>query len=276
MNRLILDVALSRRIELADARAAVECVRILPRRWPDFGAAFEQIAGGYALYCGPNSPLTQGVAMALDGDTTGQDFDRLEDFYRQRSEPVRAEVSPLADPAFVAQFGKRGYRVTEFSNVMALPLSGQGVAQSQPAAPEGVSVEKVAIEQADPWASTVADGFADHPPSIPEIVETMKTFALSPGVDCYLARVDGELAGGGAVSLCGDVAVLFGASTLRTFRGRGVQTALLKVRLARAAEAGSGLAVCIAPPGSTSQRNIMRHGFQVLYTRVKFERHWER
>jgi hypothetical protein len=54
-----------------------------------------------------------------------------------------------------------------------------------------------------------------------------------------------------------------------------VQTALLHARLARAAEAGCDLAVCLAQPGSTSQRNVVRQGFTVLYTRVKFERDLE-
>ena len=68
---------------------------------------------------------------------------------------------------------------------------------------------------------------------------------------------------------------------LRTFiasetnrRRRGVQSALLAARIDRAAEAGCDLAVCLAQPGSSSQRNIIRQGFGVLYTRVKFERHW--
>ena len=47
---------------------------------------------------------------------------------------------------------------------------------------------------------------------------------------------------------------------------------MLRARLERATEAGCELAACLARPGSTSQRNIVRHGFQVLYTRVKFER----
>lgn len=272
---LIPTIELARRVEVAEARTGLRCVEILPRRWPDCGATFEQIAGGYALYSGANSPLTQGVAMALDGPTSEADFDRLESFYHERKEPVRSEMCPLADPWFVAQFGSRGYRVTEFSNVMARPLAGEESAAiaNDPAA-NRITMQRLSADGAQLWGATVADGFAEHPPSVPEIVELMKTFALIPSVECYLARVDGEVAGGGAVSFCDDVAVLFAASTLPAFRGRGVQTALLRKRLERAVEAGSTLAVCVAPPGSTSQRNIARHGFQTLYTRVKFERNF--
>ncbi len=97
-------------------------------------------------------------------------------------------------------------------------------------------------------------------------------FAQTPGAECYLARVDGKVAGGGTLAVREGVAGLFGASTLPDFRKRGVQTALLHARLARAAGAGCDLAVCIALPGSISQRNMTRRGFATLYTRVKFER----
>jgi GNAT superfamily N-acetyltransferase len=90
--------------------------------------------------------------------------------------------------------------------------------------------------------------------------------------ECYLAYVDGRLAGGATVAIRGRIAGLFGASTLPDFRRQGVQTALLIARLRRAAEEGCDLAVSLAAPGSVSQRNIIRHGFRVLYTRVKFER----
>jgi len=116
--------------------------------------------------------------------------------------------------------------------------------------------------------------FADQPPARSESVEEMTLFVSSPGVECYLARVDGKVAGGGALSFWNGMARLFCASTLRQFRGRGVQTGLLQTRLVRAAESGSDMATCLAGPGSTSQRNIVRHGFQTLDTRAKFERHW--
>jgi hypothetical protein len=54
-----------------------------------------------------------------------------------------------------------------------------------------------------------------------------------------------------------------------------VQAALLHARLARAVKAGCDLAVCLAQPESTSQRNIVRRGFIVLYARVKFEKELE-
>jgi hypothetical protein len=271
MERLILDLALARRVEMVEAASAVDRAELLQRIKPGSGAAAKRIAGRYAAHCAAESPLTQAVAIGLDGATTQGDFDRMESFYRERDQPVGAEVCPLADAAFVEQFGKRGYRVTEFTNVMARTFSPNSV--SEQVLPPGVTVERIGSEYADLWGATLADGFADQPPARSESVEEMTLFVSSPGVECYLARVDGKAAGGGALSFWNGTARLFCASTLRQFRGRGVQTGLLQTRLVRAAESGSDMAMCFAGPGSTSQRNIVRHGFQTLDTRAKFERH---
>ena len=271
MRDLILDLELSRRIEHAEAQAAVGCAEALERFRPGSGAAVRRVAEGFAVYCGKNSPITQAVGMGLDGPVAADEFDRLEEFYRKRDEPVRVETSPLADPTFIEQFGRRGYRVTEFSNVMARAVNSD-MANEEPA--QGVTIERVGKDQIDLWAETVSQGFADQVPVSQEVLDVMKMFALAPKTELYLARVDGKVAGGGTLAIHNGVAGLFGASTLPVARGRGVQTALLQRRLARAAQAGSDLAVSLAQPGSTSQRNILRQGFRVLYTRVKFERHW--
>jgi GNAT superfamily N-acetyltransferase len=275
MTPLILDLALARRIELAEAHAAVDCAEALERMRPGGVGAVGRIAGGFAIYCGAGSPVTQAVGLGLEGAVSEEEFDRLEEFYRRRNEAVRVETCPLADASLIRHFGDRGYRVTEFSNVMALPLCGvssQVVDGPSPAA--GLTMERIGKQQMDLWTLTVSQGFSENFPVTQEILEVMKMFARGANVECYLARVDGAVAGGATLALREGVAGLFGASTLPAFRNRGVQTALLKERLKRAMTENCDLAVCIAQPGSSSQRNVVRQGFSVLYTRVKFERAW--
>jgi GNAT superfamily N-acetyltransferase len=64
------------------------------------------------------------------------------------------------------------------------------------------------------------------------------------------------------------VAQLTGAATAPAHRRRGVQTALLSARLADAADAGCDIAVLTTQPGSKSQQNAQRRGFDLLYTRA--------
>jgi hypothetical protein len=269
MNHPQLNLKLARRIELAEAKAAVEGAEALKRWKPERDAAVEEIAGGFAVYCGATSPITQAVGLGLDGPVSEAEFDKLEAFYRSRSEPVRVETCPLAEPTLIEHFGKRAYRVTEFTNVMARPVDAN---EEWPAPARGITIEKCGREKADLWTLTVSEGFAEHFAVTEELLEVMRMFALSPSTECYLALMDGRVAGGATLAVRDGVAGLFGASTLTAFRNRGVQTALLHARLARAAASGCELAVCLARPGSVSQRNIVRQDFRVLYTRAKFEK----
>ena len=61
---------------------------------------------------------------------------------------------------------------------------------------------------------------------------------------------------------------LFGAGTLPDFRARGIQTALLGLRMKLAAQAGCELAVIVTQGGTTSQRNAERLGFRVAYSKA--------
>jgi len=236
----------------------------MQRLSPKARAAVEEIAG-------QNSPVTQAVALGLNGEVNDAAFARLENFYCERNEPVRVETSPLADATLFRHFGASGYTATEFTNVMARAIrSNERIASTN----VQVHVSRAAPNELDLWNQTVAQGFAGEQPVSPEILNLMKVFALAEGHECYLARIGNAAVGGGSLALRDGIAGLFGASTLPACRGRGVQSALLAARIDRAAEAGCDLAVCLAQPGSSSQRNIIRQGFGVLYTRVKFERHW--
>ena len=78
----------------------------------------------------------------------------------------------------------------------------------------------------------------------------------------------GIAAGAASMRLCDDVAQLCGAATLAAERRRGVQSELLNHRLASARQAGCTLATVTTQPGSKSQQNVQRKGFELLYTRA--------
>ena len=82
----------------------------------------------------------------------------------------------------------------------------------------------------------------------------------------YLAWLYGQPVGGGALEMHDGVAALMAAETLPAFRKRGIHTALLDARLAAAGDAGCDLAMVHTRPGAASQRNVLRAGFQLVYT----------
>ena len=76
------------------------------------------------------------------------------------------------------------------------------------------------------------------------------------------------MAGGASLRVCAGVAQLCGAATAPAHRRRGAQSAMLATRLADAARQGCDGAVVTTQPGSKSQQNVQRQGFELLYTRA--------
>jgi GNAT superfamily N-acetyltransferase len=269
-KNLQLTLDLARELELAEAQAAVGCADRMIEIQSNSEAAIEKIAGGFGVYCGAGNPVTQAVALGLQGSVSAEEFNQLEAFYFSRDEPVRVETCPLADTSLFEHYKERHYHVTEFSNVMVRPVLDDTPSGS--ATTKAIDIRAANPDELDLWVMTVAQGFAENYPVTHELLSVMKMFAMVENTQCFLARIDGRVVGGATLAIRGRIAGLFGASTLPEFRNRGVQTALLRKRLRTAAEQNCELAMSLAQPGSHSQRNITRLGFQTLYTRVKFER----
>ena len=156
---------------------------------------------------------------------------------------------------------------------MGLPLTDRAA----PALPAGIEVRASDAGEFEGWLDVVVTGFGqpddqgvptdeDFPREALE--QVMGDLASSSGFSRYLARRDGEIAGGGSLRMGGGIAQLCGAATLPAHRRHGVQTALLLARLDLARAAGCDLAVVTTQPGSKSQQNVQRQGFQLLYTRA--------
>src|SRR5262249_54222977 len=91
------DLALSRRLERAEATSAVRNVEARARVDRERGATWTDMAGAYAMFDGPESPVTQTFGLGLFQPPTADDFAALEAFFEERGAPVFHEVSPLGD-----------------------------------------------------------------------------------------------------------------------------------------------------------------------------------
>ena len=263
------DSALARRLEAMEAFCCVDTARSVARIRPEISSAAEQIAGGWAVFTGVGSPISEARGLGMDGPVTADDMDRLESFYHSRGDAIRIEVCPLSDPTLHQLLATRGYRLLEFSNMLARPL-GDGQSMESPAANGRITTRIAASSEGPIWAETVARCFAGQMPITQELIDVVSCWTQSTIGACYFAHLDGEIAGGGRVAMNAAVALLGGAGTVERFRNRGVQQALIAARLAHAVRTGCDLAMTVTLPGSGSQRNCERYGFQVAYTRAKF------
>ena len=86
-----------------------------------------------------------------------------------------------------------------------------------------------------------------------------------------IAELDGKPVAAAGFQIYDDVCILAGASTLPEARRQGAQNALLAARLRFGAENGCRLAIIAALPGSQSQKNAQKNGFNIAYTRTKWQ-----
>jgi len=114
---MFADLALARRLERAEATSAVRNVEGRARVFPDRGATWTEIAGAYAMFDGPDSPVTQTFGLGLFQAPTNEDFAAIEAFFTGRGAPVLHEVSPLADAQTFTLQNARGYQTIEFTSV---------------------------------------------------------------------------------------------------------------------------------------------------------------
>jgi N-acetylglutamate synthase-like GNAT family acetyltransferase len=160
-----------------------------------------------------------------------------------------------------------------FENVLGQTLPADSLAPID----ESIRVTPSGADELTDWIDVVVTGFdtpdtqglASHESFDRKILEEAITdLASSDGFSRYFARLEGELAGGASMRLFEGVALLTGAATLPDKRRRGVQSALLSSRLADAGRLGCDVAVVTTQPGSKSQQNAQRQGFELLYTRA--------
>ncbi|MCV7370402.1 GNAT family N-acetyltransferase [Mycolicibacterium duvalii] len=259
---------LGARIEAAEAELIVAATEAARDRG-GWGVAMP-LAGGFACAAAPGSPMNKVVGLGFGGTPDAACLDEVERTLAGMQVPVQVELSNLADPEVAHTLTIRGYRLVGFENVLGLLLP------SERAAGYGVTVRRCESAELEVWADAVVDGFA-HPDDVGvpshedfprDIVQAAVRDVEKAGAVAYLALCGDAVAGGASMRTTHGVAQLTGAATVPGFRRRGVQTALLAARLDDAAAAGCDIAVVTTAPGSTSQKNVQRFGFHLLYTRA--------
>lgn len=268
---------LAARLELCDAWRGVGYAEAYRKLHPETASsAVFKAGGGYAIFVAPGSPVNSARGLGASGPVTAADLDAVEDFYASRGEAMRMHVCPLADESLIELARLRAYRLSMFFSVLALPIPPDFT----PAAlPDGMRVTRARPDQADLWMRVTAEGFEETASPSAEALEILGPNFHAPDSAPFMAWIDDEAgqpqpAGGGGLYLAPAVRALElgGASTRVAYRRRGVQRALIEARMAEGLRQGCDLAMVLTEPGSDSQRNLMRAGFSLAYTKVVLEK----
>lgn len=264
---------LARRLERAEAVAGAQFVETRAHVSPKTGACWIEVAGAYVMFDGAQSPITQTFGLGVFQMPSTAEMDAIEAFFFQRDAAVNHEVSPVVDKALLAMLTERGYQPIELSDVMFLQFAT--LSPGPPAAPSGdgaITVRLARHEDIDTWAETSAKGWSEIAQFSSAIQDLMRVSAARKTFVPFLAELDGRPIATGGLVIHEGVALLAGASTVPEWRHRGAQHALYEHRLDHAVRAGCDLAMVCTEPGSASQRNALRNGFRIAYTRIKWSK----
>jgi GNAT superfamily N-acetyltransferase len=253
------------RLERAEAGFAAATVEASTRTGRP--GALRRASSGVAAFVGPRSPLTHAVGLGMDGAVDAHVLDEVERFYRAHHAPVEIDLCPHAHPSLLALLGERGYRLAELNTVLARALEDPPAPVASDAAldwmPPGGEGE---------WVDTVARAFHDGREADAEMRAPAEILFHACAQGALLARAGSVPAGGAGLGRAEGVALLLADAVLPGQRGRGVHAALIAERLRVARQWGCDLAMACTLPGSGSERNYLRAGFAVAYTRVHLVR----
>lgn len=256
------------RIEALAALGMRRLVEATVSLYPGLDATWTQVGGGVAAYLGEGSPVNGTAGFGMRGEVTVADVEALEHFFAARGEQPLASVCPMSHPSAARLLGERGWTIGAFENVLARTLDSDS--DSALPGPDGHVEIRCARsgDELELWALMVANGFsAPDDPTVAEMRLGRTATAREDSI-FLIGYVDGAPAGTGELQVEDGVGWLSADTTLPQFRGRGVQRSLQRARLALALDAGCDIAVSESMPGSGSQRNMERLGFNVVYTRV--------
>lgn len=244
----------------------------------EIAVEFEAVGGGVMSFTAVGSWSNQACDIGMHGAVAEEELDRLVAYYVSRGVEPRVELCPYADESVVRGLAARGFTVREFENVLARRVAPGEDSRAMCAHgwPEGVEIRHLDLADAAlvrRYAEVTSGIFTPGGRAPEHMIALAERCVRHPRSDSFVALVGGEVIGGGSMET-GDpyegerAASFFGGAVAEGWRRRGVQQALIAVRLERAAANGATIAVIHTRPGIPTERNSMRLGFVPSYTKV--------
>jgi GNAT superfamily N-acetyltransferase len=251
--------------ERAQATQNAAMARALAAHDPATGATVLELTGAIGIYLGEGHPLNQGLALGLGGECDDASLDALQALLGRGGHPVVVELTPGADADLGRRLARRGFFIRQFQQVWMREADASIGAPScdpfviRPAAPNEVPL----------FARLVMAGFMEQDELPPEGAPLVIPPLEAAGTTAWIAWHGERPVAGGTLGLSGDIAALSGTAVLPAFRGRGLQRALVRARVAAAHLAGARVAISATVPASASAANLARLGFRAAYPKVE-------
>jgi hypothetical protein len=261
--KLIASIELVRRTIETEAAYTLSRLKVLERLPGNpAGIAYREIGDGAVALMAEHLPVPD--FNSVIGLRAGQEREigPLIAWYREHGVQGRFEIVPgLVDASIGRELCRSGYLPSGFNaSLICEPdtqlheFPGLTIEKADSSAVLGVFLETYAAS----WNIPGPEAFKAN----------VQGWLSEPGWSLYLARLNGEPAATGILYMRGKAGYCADGATRPQFRGRGLQLALLRRRIADASAAGAGFVCGAAAYLSTSHRNMERAGMRVQLTRA--------
>ncbi len=248
---------LMQEIETAVGRNLQDYVTVYRHVAPHAGAACTEVAGGVAAFTGTDSPLT--TVKGMGAGVSRSDLNEIEAFFLDHDvATVTVEMAPWLREESKQVLSERGYSAAGEEDVVT---STSSTSHSRAA----LRVEPVPL-QAWPELMRATSELPNESP----MNELVIAAAHLSHAELFGVRENERWIACAQPVTYDDVVIFGNDGTLPEVRRKGAQTALIEGRL-QALPPGK-IAMAEVAPVSGSERNYLRCGFQIAYTRTHYVR----
>jgi hypothetical protein len=227
----------------------------------DYAVAVQSFGKATAIVCGKVSAEIWNRVFNL----TPEDFDKVPEileFYQQHKAQALFDLTPYTVPAYwdkpnmtywlAKKYGM--FQATYHQMLYGTPTT------DVPATPSHIEIQEVDPNDLKEFEATYQQVWGNG--------RDISVLAGKPNFRCYVAYIDDQPAALGVVHIANGAASMANGLTIPSMRGKGCQTALLYHRIKQAATEGCDLLVSQCAPGSQSQYNQLKVGFQIAGTKT--------
>ncbi len=227
-----------------------------------FGLEVRFFGCGFGVACKARHPLLRGKNRIHGfGAADGGILDDLLRFYRNDGLPCSLSVlHGEMNEALFARLVSAGLWSAGGGTVPAIVPDGR----AEESAPPNVTVRRSGSEEKELYLDLFQQAFAGRGEADPEYRAIQWAEDALPGGARYIAEVEGRPVGMASFPVLDGVGCFGTAGVLPESRRRGVQTALIRRRLADAPGLGCDLALGGGSLGTTTYRNFERAGLRPL------------
>ncbi len=254
---LVPSPAILQRVRQADGQYTLSRLRVLERLPSNpVGASARRLGGAFAFRA-KHLPIDSfNRVIGLTDDQNGE-VPALSGWFTEAGCRGRFEIDPGGQTAqLAAALASAGYFQSGFRAV----LFGEPLPDA--AKPRSIEVAAVDEDRLELFLDTYAAGWGL--PDASGFKNNVRGWFGQPGWRLYLGLHDGEAAGSAILYINDGVAYCADSSVRPDMRGRGMHQALLRRRMADAHIAGCDLVCAKAAFLSTSHRNMVRAGLDLL------------